>query len=346
MKSELCLEQPMDMTSFVIRSLNQPLRELGKTRWITFSVDPDTSANVSMVVHNSVFRQVLGSLSPSHRRLLNNVREALSPVFLGNLAAVSKLLADGPKIFCPTMAQCEAMEQVSIELTVSDYQQAFPAMAIELPIAYVNTRKTPRRIVIYHDDTQNIICTHYGVIGQGGLEGTLINDSEATIEEQLSRVVFDDTPENSDALVRNRLAERVAINCMLALTQYNTRLSPFNPLRLKQLRADIKSASVKIASSARDAILGEFEVIGFTQEIDFIDKDETSRQETSSPSLRTLTPHWRKGHWRRQRYGTQRSETKLIFIKPMLIRRDQFKGDVANTSVTYSGKARVDKGSS
>lgn len=36
-----------------------------------------------------------------------------------------------------------------------------------------------------------------------------------------------------------------------------------------------------------------------------------------------LEPHWRRGHWRNQPFGHQLSETKLIWIKPTIVRKDK-----------------------
>ena len=36
-----------------------------------------------------------------------------------------------------------------------------------------------------------------------------------------------------------------------------------------------------------------------------------------------LEPHWRRGHWRNQPFGTNLSESKLIWIKPTIVRKDK-----------------------
>ena len=36
-----------------------------------------------------------------------------------------------------------------------------------------------------------------------------------------------------------------------------------------------------------------------------------------------LEPHWRRGHWRNQPFGENLSETKLIWIKPTVVRKDK-----------------------
>ena len=36
-----------------------------------------------------------------------------------------------------------------------------------------------------------------------------------------------------------------------------------------------------------------------------------------------LEPHWRRGHWRNQPFGKKLSETKLIWKKPTIVRKDK-----------------------
>lgn len=41
------------------------------------------------------------------------------------------------------------------------------------------------------------------------------------------------------------------------------------------------------------------------------------------PSGRELLPHWRRGHWRRQAHSAGSRERRLIWIRPVLVRRDR-----------------------
>jgi hypothetical protein len=44
-----------------------------------------------------------------------------------------------------------------------------------------------------------------------------------------------------------------------------------------------------------------------------------------------VVPHWRRGHWRKQPVGSGRTETRLLWIRPTIVRRD--KGDPAQGHV-------------
>jgi hypothetical protein len=50
---------------------------------------------------------------------------------------------------------------------------------------------------------------------------------------------------------------------------------------------------------------------------------ETAQADVATPSGRELLPHWRRGHWRRQAHGAGNLERRLIWIRPVLVRRDR-----------------------
>lgn len=48
-----------------------------------------------------------------------------------------------------------------------------------------------------------------------------------------------------------------------------------------------------------------------------------AQADLTMPSGRELLPHWRRGHWRRQAHGAGNLERRLIWIRPVLVRRDR-----------------------
>tara|TARA_A100001391_G_scaffold65878_5_gene41520 strand:+ start:14072 stop:15271 length:1200 start_codon:yes stop_codon:yes gene_type:complete len=48
-----------------------------------------------------------------------------------------------------------------------------------------------------------------------------------------------------------------------------------------------------------------------------------AQADVTTSSGRQLLPHWRRGHWRRQTYGAGHLERRLIWIRPVLVRRDR-----------------------
>jgi hypothetical protein len=48
-----------------------------------------------------------------------------------------------------------------------------------------------------------------------------------------------------------------------------------------------------------------------------------AQADLTTPSGREVVPHWRRGHWRRQAHGAGNLERRLIWIRPVLVRRDR-----------------------
>lgn len=59
-----------------------------------------------------------------------------------------------------------------------------------------------------------------------------------------------------------------------------------------------------------------------TLQLNAPDTAET-QADVTTPSGRELLPHWRRGHWRRQAHGAGTLERRLIWIRPVLVRRDR-----------------------
>ena len=56
---------------------------------------------------------------------------------------MSKMLADGPKVFTFDALTCEALENFDLNVSCSDYHQPFPSVVIELPQDYIQKRVVP-----------------------------------------------------------------------------------------------------------------------------------------------------------------------------------------------------------
>ena len=135
-----------------------------------------------------------------------------------------------------------------------------------------------------------------------------------------------------------RLAQRLAVNFNLLLLTYGHRdAGPANPgshtqpaLRLRN-RKDRRAAD-----AARAALSGEVRLVAFEQEVRLFDADVPSAGEERDAGLHASPrPHWRRGHIRRQHHGAGNALVKLVFVKPVLVRRSAFGGDVSDTRVVY-----------
>jgi hypothetical protein len=139
----------------------------------------------------------------------------------------------------------------------------------------------------------------------------------------------------------SRIVQRLALNFCILLTQYRERLKerPLNPATYEKFKDYKKKQNPEKREHAEKIFAGEISVAYFDQHVSFYDvEDEPTSGEPSLPTGATVRPHWRRGHHRRQPYGPQASLRKVIFIKPVLVKRVSFIGDVADTSVTYKAR--------
>src|SRR5205807_8415751 len=56
---------------------------------------------------------------------------------------MSRLLAEGPKVFAFDALTCEALENFDLSLATADYLQPFPTVVVELPADYTRRRVVP-----------------------------------------------------------------------------------------------------------------------------------------------------------------------------------------------------------
>src|SRR5437763_1668351 len=57
--------------------------------------------------------------------------------------AMSRMLAEGPKVFAFDALTCEALENFDLNVSTADYLQPFPSVVIELPQDYTRKRVVP-----------------------------------------------------------------------------------------------------------------------------------------------------------------------------------------------------------
>lgn len=242
-----------------------------------------------------------------------------------SMHALSIWLVDGPKIFRPTKAQCEAMEHVEVNLTIDDYAQPYPSLLVEFPDA----RYAPFSSVLV-TRTQHLLSGCLNTREAKHDIITTIHGNRTTIEHCLCR--FDSDIAATHAKI-GALALRVAINSCLALVNFG---SHKEFLLKKQAESDRRLAQEKSerGTKARERLKTAVSVVSFSQDVILHNTESTSAGEWED-SGREMTSHWRKGHWRRQHFGAKNANVKRIFIKPVLVRGDKFVGDVADTMTTY-----------
>lgn len=243
--------------------------------------------------------------------------------------ALSLWLADGPKTFRVSASQCEAMEQVSVDLMPTEFESPYPALLVEFP----EGRYAPFESCLVHNSGPIITCT----LNTPGCEDDIITTiskrlEQGPIEASLQR--FDEDLMKNAKVNTASVALRVAVNSCLALVNYGCHKEL---LLKKQAENDRKLAGEQSerGKKARERLRVAVSVVSFNQDIRL--HETRVRDGESEATGREVKSHWRRGHWRMQHYGSGNSQVKRILIKPVLVRADKFVGDLADTSATYKG---------
>lgn len=283
-------------------------------------------------------------------RLVDEIWKQPGGTLLPWLECLGNLVANGPKVFRPTLEQCESMEQVEINMAVTDYRQPFPAMVVEFPKEYREKVATKHGLQQYRPRIVMLRWyeEHAAMFGGIPFDGRredityVFQDRQEfpTIEHALQMHV--EQPKE-DSIV-SEVYTRVAMNLMLMLSHYgHTKPVPSNADHLARTERRLKANP-----TGPHAKINQFEaashvyVIGLKQQIKV--RQDRPPGEPATPHGGTHAsphPHWRKGHWRAQRgFGAARragEKVPLSFIKPVLVRGREFGGDLSSTSAVYNG---------
>ncbi len=274
----------------------------------------------------------------------------------------ARVVADGPKVFRPTMDQCLAMEQVAPRLALADYAQPYPVMLVELAEAYRKLRACPansRLFVGEHSPEGVLIGFHpppvsslwvQALFSSGIINRFAITAADATIEDGIVREFGDSYVGALPMTVPERVVTasvvRIAVNAMLLLTDFGCkRLGPANESQARRLERYLKLARKRrqdIAGAERNLRLAT-QLYGFSQEVVLHEEQAGSGpgMEPARDNGQPVRPHWRRGHWKMHAHGPGLSLRKRILIKPVLVNRDLLRGERVSFQTTYRVEARA-----
>ena len=276
---------------------------------------------------------------------------------------------DGPKVYCPTLTEWEALARVELRIPLAAYRQPFPTTVVIIPDgAFGVVSKevgTPSFCIVRHwnhGDNNGIISGL--VVGNNSVEYELdfrvmwIEGGTEELEARLKQIetasasftgwdsVDDQTDENRSvgyAMAEGEPAamekiKRAVLNACLLLSQHAPRLiGKQNPEHAEKLKRKPKKASAAaLAANARQLHLMPT-VYGFHQHIVVCEHvrepdDDPNATGTHPPKK----PHWRRGHWLHQVCGTGRTERKLQFRPAKLVNEHLLSGPRHNTRVTMT----------
>jgi hypothetical protein len=363
----------MDFTQFVPRETHRALQWLGKHRWLETSVAQDGA-----IVFKWRFPEKDKSIAASDYEFVQSIEDTCagsgndrvtsSDRLLGLFyRAASAALVNGPKMFMPTPIQCEALENVDVDVPFEDYRQPYETLIVALPLEYRraamerhNLSEFPVFALVHHDLGSNIItvASNYNQRAAGETVVAVLRPTRPgmNIEEEFRKEELKNEP------LVDRIIQRLAVNICLLMTHYRIRTRPMDPKQREKLQAQARKQDADKAERARTLLVGQMTVVEFEQNIQFHDVEEDVPAEGEIVEGRphdggyTVRPHWRRGHWRRQQHG-QRFAEKVksgliqdvvltddshhrVFIKPILVKKDAFSGEKSQTKVTYTGDKR------
>lgn len=237
--------------------------------------------------------------------------------------ATSIWLADGPKVFRPTLAQCQALENVEVRLNFEDYEQPYPALMVELPDS--GDYKPFTDVICFQ--SENLLV--FALRTPGNVDDIVTTiarySNRGMIEESLRR--YDEDCSGLQVVAARAL--RVAINSCLALVGHEIATGYLFP---KEVENDRRLAGEKTerGERARGRLPLHVMLMAFQREV-VLHKTEGGHS-SSNITGREVGCHWRRGHYAMQPYGPGSSLRKRILRLPVLIREDKFLGDISNTT--------------
>jgi hypothetical protein len=317
--------------------------ELGRKR----AIEPylDDGALKVRVFHDRVSPSGLARLQ---MRFPNNADGFIQAWFCAEIAA------HGPKVFQPTLDQCFALEHIAPKITLADYAQPYPVMAIDLPERYRQQRTCPSQsglfvgehrpefvLVGFPPGDVRTLWLHIG-FSSGTHREWVMSPTDETIEDGLLRTFGKDSYDPVDQLTPDECtviagSMRVGVNAMLVMMHYGQkRLGPANEAHYNRLQHHLTVARKRgnrIAEAERDLRLAP-QLYGFDQEIVLHEEARTDRGEHDHTGLH-LHPHWRRGHWQMQVHGPNRALRKRILKKPTFVNRHLLASDGGAGQTTY-----------
>jgi hypothetical protein len=253
------------------------------------------------------------------------------------MKALSWWLGQGPKIFKPSQAQAQALEQVDVNLPLGDYTQPYPAMLVMLGKDWYPPFES---VLLFHDRgaLSGSRDTLSGTIHSEGHEydiTTTVRCDGRPIEVSLRKFDEDCSDHNETAAK----VLRIACNSCLALSHFGCHLDYLFPKELQRDRHYAQENNER-GKRARQRVSLAVQVASFDQEVVLHRVERSDDREDSVPTGRTMPTHWRRGHWAMQAHGPSHSLRKRIFRQPVMIHKDLFIGDASTVLTTYKTTTR------
>lgn len=283
--------------------------------------------------------------------------------------ALSKTLAEGPKLFKASPTQCLDLEDMDVPVPFDEYHTPYSTFIIEVPAGYRQRLATmhgltkgPSHVFVHHEPgkiiTVSAFFDHGNVITHISMNRPEYKTLEDTITRNRKRRMAHTTgdgesialggidhPEEFDAA---EVVQRMALNFGLYMTLIKTRQVGSLDPRLDHWKNQAKRSNPNAVDKAKKHLAAQIDQIVFDQVVHFSDDppEYAPSLECDGSGRRSPRPHRRRGHWRKQWVGpitaTPRAY-KYLPIKPCFIRKAAFIAaghDPSQLKTTYVPKPR------
>ena len=309
-----------------------------------------------------------------HREVVDSIRSLnrrgdWAPVTM--LEMFGTLMADGPKIFHPADEQWEAMEQVELNIPITDFRSPYPAMAVIIPGACrvrlaakyrLDAKMVPKKVFVrsrHHDGEAPSVTAFMGQIDSNHtvFYQFIQHELNPTIEAALARdankecfrtpdgyptlrepgPVVDGTQARPDLFGFGHEATRAALNLCMMLTHFGCKLKAPEGTPGAQRpknRAERRAAELHGKS---------WQAIELSQHIVVRSHQRPSGLNATGFGVGTARkPGWIKGHWcaypGRAEARARGEQVPLYFRRPHWINLHLVEGDTSLATATYEGK--------
>jgi hypothetical protein len=267
---------------------------------------------------------------------------------------VGRALAEGPKVFSFDALTCEALENLELNLSTTEYHQPFSSVVIELPADYSRKRVVPFPagesgpdfVIVRHEKDLGYVLITMHTSSRMETARILRLDPELTLEKVCLR-------EDSDAVIAIRSSDefrqraalrdtltRLALNVCLMATAYGTKCSgAANPSHLARLKRHAEKARKRGPEQYEKAQMQVQAMpyrYSFAQQVTLFHEEQAARHhEGDGSSGCTHAPHWRRGHWRNAPCGPGRQARRRVMIPSVLVNDHLFLGPLSDTLATF-----------
>jgi len=265
-----------------------------------------------------------------------------------------EIIKEGPKILNLPDNYVAPLLNTDLNLTISDYNQPFRLMCVNLPAQFIEKyvseydddaygngpgQHSPSCVIVCHDDASKTIIVHVIFTSYQAITAmfTKAYNIEQQIEESLLNKLDGSVNIDQTEIKAAVAAIKIALNAMLLADNYLKPLGPYNKAyydRLNLLKNKKNITPAQMRSTTAELTTHPF-IFEINQNVETHSSATIDPTGITSDQRGNNKPHWRKGHYRMQRYGKDLVEMKRVRIPPVLVNAHLFIGNHINNKIVY-----------